>query len=95
MMVRSLVSPRTGNAVANQFAITSNKGTFFQSYRSIIAKVDKNGAVTLSSWWDYSNTTRKYLYAFLSEFGYYDLNANKVRKMLADKTFKYRRDIAM
>lgn len=94
-MVRNLVSPRTGNAVPNQFVITANKGTFFQSYSSIIAKVDKNGVVTLSSWWDYSNTTRKYLYEFLSEFGYYDLNANKVRKFLADKTFKWRKEIAM
>ena len=94
-MTTQLISKRSGRALANQFVITTDDCTFFQSYRSFIAKVDKNGVVTLSSWWDYSNTTRKYLYAFLSEFGYYDLNANKVRKLLADKTFKYQQIITM
>ena len=94
-MVRNLSSPRSGNAVANQFAITTNKGTFFQSYRSIVAKVDKKGQVWLSSYWDYSHTTMKYLYQFLKEFGWYGINASEVRKCIKDGTFKYRERLEM
>lgn len=94
-MVRNLTSPRTDNAVANQFVIETKKGTFFQSYKSVIAKVDNNGNITLSQWWDYSNTTMKYLYQFLKEFGYYGLNSKEVRRLIKDKEFKYRKDIKM
>ena len=94
-MVRNLPSPRTGNAVANQFAITTNKGTFFHSYRSIVAKVDNKGQVWLSAYWDYSRTTMKYLYQFLREFGWYDINASEVRKLIKSGTFKYRATLTM
>lgn len=94
-MVRNLTSPRTDNAVANQFVISTKKATFFQSYKSVVAKVDNKGKVTLSQWWDYSNTTRKYLYQFLKEFGYYGLNAKEVRRLIKDKEFKYRHEIKM
>lgn len=94
-MVRNLPSPRAGNAVANQFIITTNNGTYFQSYSSIVAKVDKNGQVWLSSYWDYSRTTMKYLYQFLSEFGWYDINANEVRRLIKVGTFKYRANLTM
>ena len=94
-MVRNLTSPRTDNAVANQFVIETKKGSFFQSYSSLVAKVDNKGVVTLSQWWDYSNTTRKYLYQFLKEHGYYNLNSKAVRKLIKDKEFKYKEDITM
>lgn len=89
-MIKNLTSPRSGREVANQFVITTNKGVFFQSYRSIIAKIDKKGQVWLSSYWDYSQTTTKYLYQFLKEYGWYGLNANEVRKHIKDGTFKYK-----
>lgn len=96
-MVRNLTSPRSGRAVANQFVISTEKGNYyFQSYRSIVAKVDNKGHVTLSQWWDYSNTTRKYLYEFLSEYcGFYALSAAEVRKLIKDKTFTYKAEIKM
>lgn len=94
-MVRNLTSPRTDNAVPNQFVITTKKGTFFQSYKTIVAKVDNNDVVTLSSAWDYSKTTMKYLYQFLRMFGYYDINASKVRQLIKDKEFKYKETIKM
>lgn len=94
-MVKNLTSPRSGRSVANQFLIKTNKGTFFQSYNSIVAKIDKNGNVTLSRFWSYSLTTRKYLYQFLSEFGYYGLNAQMVCKLLDEKKFKYKDEISM
>lgn len=53
----------------NQFSITDNEGNkFFQSYRSIIVKIDTTGRVFLDShYWDYSRTTGKYRNQFLGE----------------------------
>ena len=94
-MIKNLTSPRSGRAVANQFVITTNKGVFFQSYHSIVAKRDKKGQVWVSSYWDYSQTTTKYLYQFLKEYGWYGLNASKVRKHIKDGTFKYKERLEM
>lgn len=94
-MVRNLTSPRSGGAVVNQFVINTNKGTFFQSYRTIVAKVDNKGQIWLTDAWNYSRTTTKYLYQFLSEYGWRDLSADKVRKLIKDKTFKYKATLTM
>lgn len=62
----SMTSPRTGNAVANQFEIYTPEGKYFQSYRSIIAFVNKFGAIYLDEYYhNYSRTTSKYLTQFL------------------------------
>ena len=55
--------------VANQFIIHDDEGNnFFQSYSSIIAKIDRGGSVTLDEiYWDYSRTTSKYRAQFLGE----------------------------
>ena len=66
-----------GNAVANQFIIRTPKAVYFQSYRSVVAKIDKNNNVILSENWDYSNTTRKHLYNFLHTYGYRELCSSK------------------
>jgi len=66
--VTNLRSPRSGNQVANQFEIETNKYYIFQSYNSIIAKTQKGyeGKTILDSYyWDYSKTTLKYLKEFL------------------------------
>ena len=94
-MVTNLTSPRTGKAVANQFYITTYNGAYFKSYDSVVAWVDNKGKVTLSYDWDYSNTTTKYLYQFLREFGYSELSKQKVRKMIEDKEFSYVEQIRM
>lgn len=56
------------NQTKNQFIITDNNGTrFFQSYNSIICKIE-NGNVTLDErFWNYSKTTGKYRNIFLNE----------------------------
>lgn len=54
----------------NQFIIEGDEGTTFQSYESTIATIDKQGNLTLFTDWDYSNTIRKYLYLFLSDYRY-------------------------
>ncbi len=53
--------------VKNQFIITTDDATFFQSYQSIIVK-RKGGQITLDrDKWDYSETTGKYRNLFLGE----------------------------
>lgn len=67
--VQQLKSNKTGNPVANQFEIYTNKYIFFQSYSTIIAKKQRGfmGKTTLDkNYWDYSRTTLKYLKSFLS-----------------------------
>ena len=88
-MVHNLCSPRSGNPVANQFVIFTANGTYFQSYRTMIAKIGLDGKVTLSGDWCYSSTTSKYLYQFLSRYsGYGGLNKSKVSKLIENGTFE-------
>lgn len=65
--VFNVASTRSGRPVANQYIIVTPEGTFFQSYRSVIAFIDHNDKVTLDqNKWDYSRTTAKYRNAFLN-----------------------------
>lgn len=53
----------------NQFIIFGGDAIVtFQSYNSIIAKIDKNGALWLGNDWDYSKTTLKHLYLFIDNY---------------------------
>ena len=57
---------RNGNFVPNQFEIYHKNELFFQSYETIIVKIDKNGKTILdTNALNYSRTTSKYLYHFL------------------------------
>lgn len=69
MKVQNMLSPRTGNAVANQFEIYDDQGNkWFQSYSAMIAKRTKTGKIYLDKrYWDYSVTTGKYRNKFLRE----------------------------
>ena len=69
MQVIQMHSPKSYNPVANQYKIHDNFGnTFFQSYRSLIAKITATGQIFLDkNYWDYSRTTGKYRNIFLSE----------------------------
>lgn len=69
--VRQMESTRTGNPVANQFLIYTDKYVYFQSYSTIIAKkqIGFFGKTTLDkNYWDYSRTTLKYLKSFLGTY---------------------------
>ena len=57
-----------GNKIANQFEIETDDAYYFQSYDSVIAKIQKNnGAVVLDGkFWDYSKTTGRYRNIFLN-----------------------------
>ena len=57
-----------GNDVPNQFIISINgKGTYFQSYDSMIAAKTPEGTVLDQTYWNYSTTTGKYRNQFLGE----------------------------
>ena len=54
----------------NQFIIFGGDAIVtFQSYNSIIAKIDKNGTLFLGNDWNYSKTTMKHLVSFLRQNG--------------------------
>ena len=66
MKITNLTSNK-GNKIANQFIITSDTATYFQSYESMIVKIE-NGQIFLDShFWDYSKTTAKHRNQFLNE----------------------------
>lgn len=69
MKVQNMTSNRTGREVPNQFIITDEETsvTWFQSYKTVIAKRSPLGAITLDKNWDYSKTTGKYRNQFLGE----------------------------
>ena len=67
--VKQLTSPSSGNPVANQFEIWTDKGYFFQSYNSTIYFEcrETNKKYLDDYYWDYSRTTGKYRNQILGE----------------------------
>jgi hypothetical protein len=66
MKITNLTSNK-GNKIANQFQVVTETAVYFQSYNSMIAKI-QGGQVFLDSiYWDYSKTTGKYRNIFLGE----------------------------
>lgn len=77
MLVKNMVSSK-GNPVPNQFIIYDNNMEIFQSYDSIICKI-QNGRVYLDSrYYDYSYTTIKYRNKFLNK------TTNEIEKKIKD-----------
>ena len=66
MKVRNMTSNSTGREVANQFIIEDGGKIWFQSYQTIIAKIDGGKIVIDTDAENYSKTTSKYLYQFLN-----------------------------
>ena len=89
----------------NQFIITSEKEIVFQSYDSVIAKIDKTKGtndLTLGKNWKYSKTTLKHLYIFLNDYYYMTVyskienSKNKraeIQKMIDNGFIKYDEEI--
>lgn len=83
MLVSNLTSPRTGNAVANQFVVYFGNGQVFQSYTTIVAaKIE--GVVYLTPDWEYSKTTMKYVKEFLNTTA----TAKTIRERIAEGQYK-------
>ena len=56
----------------NQFIIESENLIEFQSYKSLVANINKKtGILTLGIDWDYSNTTMRHLYLFIDDYKHY------------------------
>jgi len=67
MKVQNMTSTN-GNKVANQFIIYGNNSdVYFQSYKSIIVKMNDDEVQLDQKYWNYSNTTGKYRNIFLNE----------------------------
>ena len=80
--VRNMLG-RSGKSVPNQFIIYINGDEYFQSYNSIIVKIDKNGQHYLDKrFWDFSATTGKYRNDYLDE------TKKETEKNIADGTYK-------
>ena len=87
-MVQNLIG-LNGNPVVNQFVINTKNGKYFQSYQSVVCKINKdNNKVTLSAHWDYSVTTSKYLYKFLRDNGIYVYSKKDVLAKIKAKEFR-------
>lgn len=89
LKVKSMVSPRSGSPVANQFDIAHNDGGIikersFQSYNSECARLERmeNGLYKLTIFHDsfYSRTTAKYLRAWLMD----NINPERVPNVLRE-----------
>lgn len=79
MKVYNLTS-HNGNFVPNQFKIYHNNKVFFQSYDTIIAKIDGDKTILDTYALGYSRTTSKYLYKFL---GY---NKKEILQLIKNKS---------
>lgn len=82
MRITQLINNR-GNAVANQTVVTTDTGTYFQSYNTVVAH-SHQGEVTLSQDFDCSATTLKHVKIFLGV----DHTKKAMHKMIADGTYK-------
>lgn len=66
--VYNMNSLRSDRPVPNQFIIDTDDGTYFQSYKSVIAYKSNDGKIYLDeSRWNWSRTTGKYRNEFLEE----------------------------
>jgi len=91
MKVTQLKSPRSGNEVPNQFEIVNGAKIYFQSYNSMICKIDTNKNLVFldSFYWDYSRTTIKYLKEFLYSNAYYGvLSTDEIRNKIKTKEIR-------
>ena len=70
MKISNIVNNR-GNIVANQFIIYDGLKTYFQSYNSIIVKIERSEGKEITYldpvYWNYSRTTSKHRSTFLNE----------------------------
>lgn len=82
--VRNMTSERSGREVANHFHIREGNNVYFQSYDSVIVKIDRtnNEIIFDEDTWNYSTTTGKYRNQFMrEELGMYT-NVAECRKAI-------------
>ena len=71
MQVKNMTSLKSYNNIPNQFIIYDDNKTYFQSYKSIIVKIERLEGKEITYldpvYYNYSRTTSKYRNAFLGE----------------------------
>lgn len=71
MQVKNMMSLKGYNTIPNQFIIYDDNKTYFQSYKSIIVKIERLEGREITYldpvYYNYSRTTSKYRNAFLGE----------------------------
>jgi hypothetical protein len=71
MQVKNMTSLKSYNNIPNQFIIYDDNKTYFQSYKSIIVKIERTETEVKTYidpvYYNYSRTTSKYRNAFLGE----------------------------
>lgn len=85
-----------GSLAKNQYIIRENGKVYFQSYESIIAEIDyttNSPTITLGYYWNYSNTTRKYLYKFLYEVLGISVNKAEIMKEIKSGKIRYNENL--
>jgi hypothetical protein len=67
----SNITNSNNNVVANQFIIYDDNKTYFQSYKSIIVRIERSEGKEITTldpvYWNYSRTTSKHRSTFLNE----------------------------
>jgi hypothetical protein len=67
----SNITNAKGNKVANQFIVYDGLKTYFQSYNSIIVRIERLEGKEITTldpvYWNYSRTTSKHRSTFLNE----------------------------
>jgi len=70
MKISNITNAR-GNKVANQFIVYDGLKTYFQSYNSIIVRIERLEGKQITTldpvYWNYSRTTSKHRSTFLNE----------------------------
>lgn len=64
-MITQFKNPTTGRPVLNHVVINEDGCLTLQSYSSKVARIQPDERIVLGRDWNYSNTTRKYVYLFL------------------------------
>lgn len=73
----------------NQTVIEDDNTYEFYSYGTLIAKLEKWWELYLTSYWDYSKTTTKWLLEFMRKFVWVDTNSKEIRKDLEKWLIKF------
>lgn len=74
LSVKNLCSPSSGREIANQFEISLNGASVFQSYQSIVAIWTNGRKIINQRYYKYSPTTTKYTSQFFNCNGAKDLH---------------------
>lgn len=89
MQIYNLIN-KNNKSAANQFVIIDGNITIFQSYNSKICCIDNgNNKIIIGSDWDYSVTTSKHFYTFLSNiFDNILVNKAFINKIIKEGKYK-------